>query len=119
MKQDDDFIKYCRENYHTPLYNEEDFRSDVKKVVILKKMFKRYVNTGQLNERLVLNNIIILQNVFGIEALNIILFYRIDEKFYPFIKAFLIYLNSYIENPISQDVVPDENITELLRERVR
>ena len=119
MKQDDDFIRYCRENYHTPLYNEDDFRSDVKKVVILKKMFKRYVNTGQLNERLILNNIIILINVFGIEASNIILFYRIEEKYYPFIKSFLCYLKSYVENPVSSDVEASEEISDILHERIK
>lgn len=119
MKQDDDFIKYCRDNYHTPLYNEDEFRSDVKKIIILKKMFKRYHNTGQLNERLILNNIIILINVFGVEASNIILFYRIEKVYYSYIKAFLQYLNCYIENPISQDVEPSEDIINMLRERVR
>lgn len=110
MKADDDFLKYCRANYHTPIFSREDFESDVNKIIILKKMFKRYHETGNLNERLALNNIIILLNVFGVEATNIILFYRLEKKYYPIIKTILIFLNSYRENPFSSDVDVDEKI---------
>lgn len=118
MKADDEFIKYCLNNYHIPHFTDEDFLADLNKIVILKKMLKRFVSTGVINERLALNNIIILLNVFGIEAGNIILFYRAGEEYYSHIKAFLIYLNCYIPNDVTEKVEPNERITKILKERV-
>ena len=127
MKQDDDFIKFCRDNYHTPLYNEDEFAGDVKKVIILKKMFKRYANTGQLNERLVLNNIIILTNVFGIEASTRILFMKIDKRDWSALKTILLFTSAMPEvvrgikgrDIFSSDISLDKNLVEILRKIVQ
>jgi hypothetical protein len=115
---DDDFIRYCLKNYHTPVFSREEFESDLNKLVILKKMFKRYDTTGQINIRLILNNIIILVNVFGIESANIILFYRLGEDYYSLIKTFLTFLNSYVDNDVTKDVELNDKIWEMLKREV-
>jgi hypothetical protein len=56
-------------------------------------LFRRYKVTKSLKERLILNHIILLNNVFGPEATTRILFYRIDERDYDILKTFLLYLN--------------------------
>ena len=114
MRYDDDFMKYCLDNYQTPLFTREEFDSDLNKIIILKKMFKRYLTNGNINERLVLNNIIILINVFGIYPTNVILFYRLEDCFHPIIKSFLIYLDVFKDNSYTKDIDEDPIIQRLL-----
>jgi hypothetical protein len=117
LKSDDkDFIEYCMDQYKTPFFLEEEFSSDMNKTVSLKKMFKRYLEHQLINERLVLNNIITMINVFGIEATNVILFFKLNIEFYPVIKSFLLYLNSYRENEITKTVEADSQILNILGE---
>jgi hypothetical protein len=70
-----------------------EFESDIKRTKYLKRLFRRYKITKSLKERLILNHIILLNNVFGTEATSRILFYKIDERDYDLLKTFLMYLN--------------------------
>jgi len=70
-----------------------EFDGDIKRTKYLKRLFRRYKVTKILKERLILNHIILLNNVFGIEATARILFYKIDERDYDILKTFLAYLN--------------------------
>ena len=70
-----------------------EFESDIKRTKYLKRLFRRYKITKSLKERLILNHIILLNNVFGTEATARILFYKIDERDYDILKTFLMYLN--------------------------
>jgi hypothetical protein len=56
-------------------------------------LIKRYRITGELKERLILNHIIILANVFGVEASVKMLFYKLDDDDYDILKTFLLFLN--------------------------
>jgi hypothetical protein len=84
---------------------------------------RRYKITKNLKERLILNHIILLNNVFGPEATARILFFRIDEKDYDVLKTFLLYLNILPEvikgikgSNIRTDVIPvDMNVADILR----
>ena len=87
------------------------------------RLFRRYKATKVIKERLILNHIILLNNVFGLEATARILFFRIDEKDYDALKTFLLYLNllpSEVKGirgkTIVTDVIPvDMKIAEILR----
>lgn len=70
-----------------------EFESDIKRTKYLKRLFRRYKITKSLKDRLILNHIILLNNVFGTEATARILFYKIDERDYDLLKTFLMYLN--------------------------
>jgi hypothetical protein len=70
-----------------------EFEGDIKRTKYLKRLFRRYKVTKSLKERLILNHIILLNNVFGPEPTTRILFYRIDERDYDILKTFLLYLN--------------------------
>jgi hypothetical protein len=76
-----------------------EFEGDIKRTKYLKRLFRRYKITKTIKERLILNHIILLNNVFGSEATARILFYKTDERDYDILKTFLSYLN------ISPDVV--------------
>lgn len=90
---DDNFLIYAVKCYNSPHYIISEFDSDIKRTKYLKRLFRRYKSTKVLKERLILNHIILLNNVFGIEACARILFYKIDERDYDILKTFLAYLN--------------------------
>ena len=70
----------------------EEFYDDLKKIKYIKRLFNIYLNDGQLKERLILNHLIVFYNVFPIQAGTRILFYKIEEQFWPMLKTFLIFL---------------------------
>jgi len=96
---EDNFIMYAMKCYTSPHCILSEFESDIKRTKYLKRLFRRYKSSRTLKERLVLNHIILLNNVFGPEATSRILFYKIDERDYDVLKTFLSYLN------IAPDVV--------------
>lgn len=90
-----EYVQYALRHYTVPLFNEDEFIKDLNKIVVLKKIFRRFTTYGTINERLVLNNIIILLNVFGIEAANVLLFHNVSREHWGLLKPFLVFLNSY------------------------
>jgi hypothetical protein len=70
-----------------------EFESDIKRTKYLKRLFRRYKTNKSLKERLIINHIILLNNVFGNIPTVRILFYKTDERDYDILKTFLMYLN--------------------------
>ena len=97
MKQpltDDNIVTYAMKNYDNPsCKNVEEFQEDFNRIKYVKRLFNRYEQSGVLRERLILNHIITIYNVFGVEASSRMLFNRLDEKQYSMLKTFLVYLN--------------------------
>jgi hypothetical protein len=120
---EDNFIMYAMKAYSSPHCIMSEFESDLKRTKYLKRLFRRYKITKGLKERLILNHIILLYNVFSAEAATRILFFRIDEKDYDILKTFLIYLNYMPDKVkgingkdiISSDILLDMNVAEILR----
>ena len=102
MKQplnDDNIIYFAMKNYSNPsCKNVEEFQEDFNRIKYVKRLFNRYEQSGVLRERLILNHIITIYNVFGIEASSRMLFNRLDERQYSILKTFLVYLNYCPEN---------------------
>ena len=90
---EDNFIMYAMKCYTSPHCILSEFESDIKRTKYLKRLFRRYKSTKSVKERLVLNHIILLNNVFGPEATSRILFYKIDERDFDVLKTFLSYLD--------------------------
>lgn len=90
---DDNFLLYAIKCYNAPNCIISEFEEDLKKIKYLKRLFRKYKSTNVLRERLILNHIILLNNVFGPEATPRILFYKIDERDFDILKTFLLYLN--------------------------
>lgn len=90
---EDNFLLYAVKCYNSPHCIMSEFEGDIKRTKYLKRLFRRYKITKSLKERLILNHIILLNNVFGTEATARILFYKIDERDYDILKTFLCYLN--------------------------
>ena len=80
---------------------KDDFDDDLKRIKYIKRLLKRYKNTGELKIHLILNHLTVLFNVFN-EAAVPLLFYNLEEDLWPYLKSFLIFLNRVSEYPKSQ-----------------
>jgi hypothetical protein len=120
---DDNFLMYAIKCYTSPHCIQSEFDGDIKRTKYLKRLFRRYKITKSVKERLILNHIILLNNVFGPESTARILFYRIDERDYDILKTFLSYLDIMPDvihgirgkNIYTQDIPLETNIIEILR----
>ena len=97
MKFDDlnegTFLMYSMKEYNNiQCVDIEEYYDDLKKIKYIKRLFNIYKNDGQLKERLILNHLITWYNVFPSQAGTRILFYKIEEHFWPMLKTFLIFL---------------------------
>ena len=121
---DENFLIYCAKHYVNRQYSTtEEFIEDINRIKYIKKLLTRYTSGGDLKERLILNHIIILNNVFGPEALCKILFLKLENKMYC-VKPFLILINILPDkiydvgehNIIDTDLIDmDQNIINRLR----
>jgi hypothetical protein len=89
---ENNFLVYAMHHYDNPqCHTLEEFEEDLKKILYLKKLLSRYKNNDELRERLILNHIIVLYNIFGEAATNM-LFYKIEESNWDVLVTFLVYL---------------------------
>lgn len=106
---------YAAKHYYNPRYiDAEEFHEDLKRFKYIKRLLNRYEETGKISERLILNHLIVVFNVFGIEAGLKILELKLEHKHWPQIKPFLIYLK-YIRNDQYTNIPMDKIIVEALR----
>jgi len=70
----------------------EEFNEDLNKIKYVKRLFNRFLETGELRTNLILNHLIVIYNVFENEAATRMLFFRVEKKFYSILKPFLIFL---------------------------
>ena len=118
---EDNFLTYAMHHYDNPqCCNVEEFNDDLKRFVYLKKLFSRYQQNLDLKENLILNHLIILYNLFGDKATNM-LFFKIDKEHWEFLATFLVYLNRMPDslpqyNITLSDIELDSYITSVLRE---
>jgi hypothetical protein len=90
---EENFFVYCAKQYQIHRYHtDEEFLEDINRIKYIKKLVTRYVENGDLKERLILNHIIVLNNVFGAKVLNRILYLKLNQQFL-YIKPFLYFLN--------------------------
>jgi len=92
----------------------EEFKDDLKRFKYLKRLLRRYADHGDLQERLILNHLIVIYNVFGIEAANKMVWFKVEDEHYHYIKPFLIFLHFL---PVSEyvEIGMDEPIVDVLR----
>ena len=96
---------------------KEDFDDDLKRIKYIKRLLKRYKNTGELRVHLILNHLTVLFNVFD-EAAVPLLFYNLEEDLWSYLKSFLIFLNRLSEYPQTEInlIKEDQNCLSLLHE---
>ncbi len=87
------FLLYAAKHYDNPsCFDTLEFYEDLNRFKYLKRLFSRYEETGELKERLILNHIIVIYNLFGVEASTRMLFFKLKD-FHSLLTPFLIFLN--------------------------
>jgi hypothetical protein len=125
-------IIYAIKNYNNDLLSDaEAFKEDYSRVKYIKRLFGKFQRSANLQKkekivRLLLNHVIILYNVFGMEAATRILFATIPVEMYPFLKPFLIsqgYIDpvkTYKEWGLDIILIPlNQEIVTILRELLK
>jgi len=120
------FLLFAMQHYNNPQCVEvEEFNDDLRRIKYIKRLFNQYDMDGVLKERLILNHIIVFFNVFQTRAATRILFFKIEEKFWPMLKTFLFYLRFMPEDKVESingkdilvtDIQMDQGIINKLRE---
>ena len=110
------FKLFAANHYNNPeCVDVEEFKQDLNRFKYLKRLLKRYELTGDLQERLILNHLIVLYNVFGIGPCNKMMWFKINEEHWHYIKPFLVYLH-YLSEDAKVEVGMDPYIVQVLRE---
>lgn len=90
----DNFLLYCIKHYDNPQCSStEEFFEDIMRLKYIKKLITRYIDSGDLRERLILNHLIVLSNVFKPEVLCKIIWLKFEPEYLECVKPFLIMLN--------------------------
>lgn len=118
------FLLYAAHYYDSPFPNTEEFQEDLKRIVYVKRLFNAYNDKGELKERLILNHLIILYNMFG-EHATPMLFLKL-RGYESLLKTFLSYINRMppvvtgVENIVIHSIhIPlDKNVWDILNKRV-
>jgi hypothetical protein len=121
---EENFTMYAIKNYDNPYCKGMDeFLDDLKRFKYIKRLLRKHNVGKELKERLILNHIIVLGNLFGIEATTKMLFFKIEKKFWPQIKSFLVFLNympiKIIVSPGVEILEKDIEIDEIVLENLK
>ena len=114
---EENFLLFAIKNYENPqAVTKEDFEKDLNHFRYIKRLLKRYKNSGELKTHLLINHFIILYNIFG-DAATPMFFYKIEPKYWSSLKSFFLYLNRIPESPITpmHDIPEDLNILRRLK----
>ena len=90
----DNVIMFAIKHYDNPqCEGEKEFHDDMKRFKYIKRLLRKYKDSNILKERLLLNHIIILNNLFGPEACVTLLLFKIQREYWETLKSFLLFLN--------------------------
>jgi len=121
---EENFIMYAMKYYDNPYCKGmTEFMDDIKRFKYIKRLLGKYHGGKGLKERLILNHIIVLNNLFGVEAATKMLFFKTEERFWPQLKTFLVFLNYMPEKVVlsstrtitDTDIEVDLKIANILR----
>ena len=98
---EENFIEFCQGCYfNSECSGKAEFMDDLKRIKYVKRLLQKihkHKTLKSIRERLILNHIIILKNVFGEENTARILFFRVEPRLYSYLKSFLIFLEFKIK----------------------
>lgn len=121
---DKNYIMYAMKNYANPqCVDLDDFYEDLKRIGYIRRLLIKYKKSKSLRERLILNHLIILYNVFPVQEITNILFFKIEREYWSALKTFLVYLNFMPEKLfflddyiiLTTDITLDTHIIDVLR----
>ena len=112
---EDNFVLFAARHYYSPrCIDAEEFYDDLSRFKYVKRLVNRYGRGGDLGERLLLNHLTVILNVFGTQPGLKMLEYKISKYDWPILKPFLVMLKA-IETNQYTDIKMDENVIDKLR----
>jgi hypothetical protein len=121
---DNNFFLYAAHHYLNPCVDEQEFIDDLTRIKNVRRLFGRYEKHGELKERLILNHLMVLYNVFEHKALTRMLVLKLYDQLH-ILKPFLMLLNYWPERVdnigtenvtiLSSDVIMDMRVVDVLR----
>lgn len=121
---DDNYMLFAAKYYENAHCTDLlEFHDDLKRIRYIKRLFKKYEQSGDLKDRLIFNHLIVLYNVFDHRAMTRMLCYKLDDQL-QYLKPFLIFLNYWRtdlgelngKKIIDSDISVDIGIAQKLRE---
>lgn len=121
---EDNFQLFAMKYYMNPHCTDLlEFRDDLRRICYVKRLFKKYDKSGELKERLILNHLMVLYNMFEARAMTRMLFLRLEE-YRHYLKPFLMLLSYWPteiglvngKKIIDSDIPLDIKIVKVLRE---
>ena len=111
---DDNFVIFAMKYYDNPSCKGlDEFKDDLKRFSYVKRLLKKHHSGDDLKERLIINHLIILYNLFGIKPTTTMLYFKIEDKYKNKLKSFLIFLNVMPFD--NMEVIPDQASLDSLR----
>ena len=110
----DNVMMFAIKHYDNPqCEGEREFYDDMKRFKYIKRLLRKHKDTGVLKERLLLNHIIVLNNLFGAEACVTLLLFKIQGEYWETLKSFLLFLNMIRDDEL-RNIKEDNNVLEIL-----
>lgn len=107
---------FAAHHYYNPTgASTDEFEEDLKRFKYIKRLVNKYLESGYLPERLIMNHLIVICNVFGIEPGIKILGLKMEGRHWPVLKPFLLYLK-YLKEDEFTNIAMDHNVVNRLRE---
>ena len=111
----DNVMMFAIKHYDNPqCEGEKEFHDDMKRFKYVKRLLRKYKDYDILNERLLLNHIIVLNNLFGPEACVTLLLFKIQREHWETLKSFLLFLNMIREDELP-DIIANQEVLTILR----
>lgn len=99
----DNIIMFAIKHYDNPqCEGEVEFHDDMKRFKYIKRLLRKYQDSGELKERLILNHLIVVFNVFGAEAGSTLLLFKLEPEFWSVLKTFMVFLNMLPEGELEE-----------------
>lgn len=114
---DSNFLLFAAKNYDNDRMDQEEFEEDLQRIKYIKRLFRKYKDGKELRERLILNHLIILYNVFHPPACTRMLAMKLNE-YVDCLKPFLSYLN-YWPNEIEPVLIKKDQHWEMVEDDVK
>lgn len=112
---DENLVIFAAKNYYNPkCIDYEEFYEDLNRFKYIKRLVNRYLESGKLSERLILNHLIIIFNAFDVQPALDMLEFKLDERHWTVIKPFLIFLG-HIRNDQYIGTEMDQRVVDALR----
>jgi hypothetical protein len=100
---------FAIKHYDNPQCEGEiEFQDDMKRFKYVKRLLRKYKETGELKERLILNHLIVIYNVFGADAGSTLLLFKIEPELWNVLKTFMVFLNMLPDGEIAEVAEVDE-----------